>query len=505
MAPRPPETTLKAFREALRLAKLYSSSGAHEVEGLLAGLNGGYVEPGPSGALPRGRMDILPTGRNMYAVDIRSIPTRSAWMAGVEAAKKLLDYCLKKLGRYPETVGEVLWSIDAFKAEGEQLSAILYLLGVRPVWDRGGRVVGVEVIPLEELGRPRVDVLVRISGIVRDALPNYVELIDEAVSKVVALDEPPDMNYPRKHYMEYLSKFVESGVPKDAAEELARARVWGDPPGGYGAGVNYAVFASAWRSEEDLALVWLQWSMHPYTRRRYGEKLEGAAKALILQASKLDVVARNHVSDEHDLTNCCCYFAYQGGMHILAKTASGRDPLDVVVDTRDPARPRVRSVTEELERVVYTKLLNPAWVEAMKKHGYRGAAEMMKKIQNLYGWQATTRALPDTVWDRIAEKYVVDKDMRRWFMENNPYALEEITRRLLEAVERGLWRPRRDILEELRRTRLEVEALLEGELAGEAQGGEVWVYTVEDVDTWRETAKDALEAIRWARGGGSRR
>lgn len=493
------DIVLSAFKKALELAKLYSMSASNEQKGLLSGLAGSYVEPGAAGALPRGKIEILPTGRNFYTVDPLSLPTHAAWKVGVESAKKLLEEARRKLGKYPESVGEVLWSIDGFKADGEQLARILYLLGVKPIWDSGGRVVGVKVIPLDELRRPRIDVVVRISGIVRDTLYRFIELIDEAVEKVVRLDEPLEMNYPKKHYLETLEKLVGERVGGKEAEEIARARVWGAPPGAYGAGVNYAVFASAWRSEEDLANVWLQWSSYMYTRRSFGRGGEHIAKTLALQVSKVDVVVRNHISDEHDPTNCCCYFAYQGGFHALVKSIRGIEPLNVVVDTRDPSRPKIREVGEELVRIVYSKLLNPRWIEAMKKHGYRGAAEMMKKIQNLYGWQATTRALSDAIWDKIAEKYLLDKDMRRWFMENNPYALEEISRRLLEAARRGLWKPDPSILEALETIREEVEAALESEVGYEVQGGEVWVYTAEDVESWRENANIALKALRWAR------
>ncbi|KSW12575.1 hypothetical protein CF15_07625 [Pyrodictium occultum] len=491
---------LNAFRKALLIARLYRESGRHEIEGLLSGLSGGFVPPGPSGAITRGKINVLPTGRNFYAVDPEALPTRAAWRIGVETAKKLLEEARRRLGRYPETMGEVLWSIDGYKADGEQLARVLYLLGVRPVWDASGRVKGVEVIPLKELGRPRVDVFVRISGIVRDTLPNYVSLIDEAVEKVVNLDEPLELNYPRKHYLEFLERLRREGVGEEDARELARARVWAAPPGAYGTGVNYAIFASAWRDERDLAKVWVQWSSHPYTRRTWGKSHPAAAKALVLQVSRIDVVARNHISDEHDPLNCCSYFSHQGGLHALVKVVRGREPLNMVVDTREPLRPKIREVKDELLRVTYGKLLNPRWIEGMKRHGYRGAYEIMKKIQNLYGWHATTHAVPDRVWDQITYTYLGDKTNREWMKKANPYALEEITRRLAEAVERKLWRPSPEALRILREARAEVEALLEGEApSGEAQGGEIWVYTSEDVKEWAESAKPAEEALQWAR------
>ncbi len=483
---------LSAFRTALRLAKLYSASGEAELRGLFTGLEGRYVEPGPSGALTRGKIAILPTGRNFFAIDPTAIPTRAAWEAGVKAAREMLERVRRELGRYPESVGEVLWSIDAYKADGEQLARILYLLGVRPVWDSGGRVIGVEPIPLEELGRPRIDVVVRISGIVRDTLPNYPAIIDEAVEKVIQLDEPLEMNYPKKHFEEWLQKLVEHGYSVSEAMELARARVWGDPPGAYGAGVNYAVFASAWRGDEDLARVWISWGSCIYGKRVHGKKIP---KLFVLQLTKIEAIARNHPSDEHDPTNCCCYFAFQGGFHTAVKVVRGYEPINLVIDTRNPAKPSVRSIREELTRVVYAKLLNPMWIEEMRRHGYRGASEFMKKILHLYGWQATTRALPDEVWNRIAEKYVLDEEMRKWFQVHNPYALEEIARRLIEAAKRGLWKPSREILEKLERVWTEVEGLLEGEVMGEAQRGEIWVYTPDDVERWKNELRDVDEAL----------
>ena len=486
------ELVLETFRKGLELAYLYSSCSEHEVHGLLTGLDGGYVEPGASGALTRGKVEVLPTGRNFYAVDPTTLPTKAAWEVGVKSAEKLLERCLRELGRYPESIGEVLWSIDAYKADGEQLARILYLLGVKPIWDPSGRVSGVEPISLKELGRPRIDVVVRISGIVRDTLPNYVYLIDEAVRKVVILDEPLDMNYPRKHYLEYVKKLTELGLSRSEAERTASARVWGDPPGAYGAGVNYAIFASAWKTIEDLGKVWIHWASYMYTRDTYGAQ---RPELLVMQLSKVDVIARNHPSDEHDPTNCCCYFAFQGGFHAAIRTVRETDPLSVVIDTRDVSDPQIRTVREELTRVVYSKLLNPRWIEEMRKHGYRGASELMKKIVHLYGWHATTGQVPDEIWNNIAQRYVMDENMRRWFMENNVFALEEITRRLLEAAARGLWNAPEDLKRRLEEIHSEIESMLEGETTGPAQRGEIWIFSPDDVPTWKRNIHDVEKAI----------
>ncbi len=484
--------TLQAFRRALRVAELIAEC-RREVDALLDAINGCYVEPGASGALTRGKIEILPTGRNFYAVDPRAIPTPAAWKVGVEAAEKLLEHYLRSHGRYPERLGFVLWSIDAYKADGEEIAEILYLLGVKPRWSQSGAIVGLDVIPLEELGRPRIDVVVRISGIVRDTLPNYVYMIDEAVEKVAKLDEPPEMNYVRKHYLETVERLKKLGVGD--AEDKALYRVFCAPPGAYGAGVNLAVEASAWRSDEDLAKVWIQWSGYAYGRRGYGV---AAHEALIEALRTVDGVVRNHPSDEHDVLGCCCYFAYHGGFYNAAKEVSGRHVEALQVDTRDASMLRIVSMREELERVSRAKLLNPRWIEEMKKHGYRGASEFARKILHLYGWQATTKMVPDWVFDEIAEKYVLDPEMRRWFEEHNPWALEEIARRLIEAARRGLWKPREDLLEKLEEAYAELEGILEDDVTveGDHQGGEIIIYTQGDVDNWSMKAGRVEELWR---------
>jgi len=484
----------EAFLRALEIVERIKRSGVAEYEGFSIGLSGGYIEPGASGALTRGKIEVLPTGRNFYAVDPTTLPTPAAWKIGIETAEKLIKYYLEKHGRYPESVGQVLWSIDAYKADGEQLAQILYLLGVRPVWRPDGSVKGLEVIPLEELKRPRIDCVVRISGIVRDTLPNYVYLIDEAVTKVALLDEPLHMNYVKKHYVEHLSKLAEMGKDVAEARDIALCRVFCSPPGSYGAGVNFAVEASAWKSDEDLAKTWIQWASYAYSRKHFGKP---APESLVLNLSEVDVVNRNHVSDEHDIFGCCCYFAYHGGFFNAVKALTGRDDVEIVtVDTRDISLTQVRGMKDEIERVVRAKLLNPVWIDEMKKHGYRGANEFSRKILHLYGWSATTKLVDDWIFDEIAKTYVLDEEMRRWFEENNVWALEEIARRLVEAAERGLWRPSEELLERLREVYGEIEGILEESIGeGEVQGSAIRVYTSEDDEHWKERLTDVEKAI----------
>ncbi|GAB6100965.1 cobaltochelatase subunit CobN [Thermococcus atlanticus] len=476
----------KTFRKALEVAQKIAEC-EREYNGFLEGVEGKYVKPGPSGAITRGKFEILPTGRNFYAVDPRTLPTKAAWQIGVETAEKLLEEYKKKHGKYPESVGQVLWSVDGYKADGEQIAQILYLLGVKPIW-KGDVVAGLEVIPIEELGRPRIDVLVRISGIVRDTLPNYIYLIDEAVEKVVTLDEPLEMNYVRKHYIEHIKKLIELGKSFEEAQKFARFRVFSAPPGAYGAGVNLAVESSGWRDDEDLAKVWVQWSGYAYGRDAFGVN---ARDSLVLNLREVDVINRNHISDEHDPTNCCCYFAYHGGFKTAVEALTGRNVEVVQTDTRDVSDAKIIDMKDELERVVRAKLLNDRWIDEMKKHGYRGANEFSKKILHLYGWEATTKLVEDWVFDEIAQKYVLDEEMRRWFEEHNPYAIEEIARRLIEAYERGLWETSNELIERLMEAYSEIEGLLEEHLGeGEVQGGTIEIYTAEDDEHWSEKVEE---------------
>ncbi len=494
---------IEAFSKTLRVADLIAES-SRETSSLLKALEGKYIEPGPSGPLTRGRIDVLPTGRNFYLIDPRILPTRAAWIIGKKTVEKLLEYYKSKHGRYPETIGEILWSIDAYKADGEMLAQILYLLGVEPVWGDNGVVEDIRVIPLEELGRPRIDVVVRISGIVRDTLPNYIELIDKAVAKVIELDEPLDKNYVKKHYLETFRKLVESGVEKDRAREQARYRVFGAPPGAYGAGVNLAVEASAWNNSEDLAKIWIQWSGYAYTSTKHGDP---AHQVLVHNLLHVDLVNRNHVSDEHNILNCCCYFAYHGGFYNTVKTLGRKDVEILVTDTRTPFKANVYSIKMEIERSVRTRLLNKQWIDEMKKHGYRGASEFQRKILHLYGWASTTRMVDDWMFNEIAKKYVLDEEMRQWFIKHNVYALEEITRRLIEAAVRKLWNPPRKLLEKLREIYSEIEGVLEDEILvpSDIQGGNIEIITYDQVGEWSNNLKEInkiIESIKRKRAYG---
>ncbi len=457
-----------------------------EIEALLHGFEGGYIPAGPSGLIMRGREDVLPTGRNFYSLDPRRIPTKAAWRVGQQLSGVLINKHIKDEGRYPENVAFYWMANDVMWADGEGMAQIMSLLGVEPIWLSNGHLKGFSVIPLEELGRPRIDVTVRISGILRDNFPNCLEVIDEAIQAVASLDEPEEMNFPRKHSL----RMIEEG----ADSRDATLRIFSSRPGTYSAGVQLAVYASAWKDEKDLADIFLYWNGYAYGKDVKGKE---AHNQLASSLKTVDATFNKVVSDEYDLLGCCCYFGVHGGLTAAAKQASGKDVRVYFGDTREPQHVEVRDMADEMRRVVRTRLLNPKWIEGMKQHGYKGAQDISKRVGRVYGWEASTQEVDDWIFDDITKTFVLDEEMRRFFEENNPYALEEMSRRLLEAQSRGLWNPDPELLEELKKSYLEIESWME-ELAGEGefQGGAVDIITFEDVPDWNAKMQEIRKVLK---------
>lgn len=456
-----------------------------EVESLLNALEGGYVPAGPSGLITRGRDEVLPTGRNFYSLNPHMVPTRAAYEVGKRLAQRLIDKYLSEEGRYPENVGIYWMANDIMWADGEGMAQIMYLLGVKPRWLSTGKVVGFEVLPLSELRRPRIDVTIRVSGITRDNFPECIRLVDEAVTAVAALEEPEEMNFVRKHTLEALRQNI-------GDFRSATLRVFCSKPGTYGAGTQLAVYASAWKTEKDLAETFLYWNGYAYGRDIWGEAKH---RQLANMLRSVDVTYNKVVSDEYDLFGCCSYFGTQGGMTAASRWLSGRSVKAYFGDTRDPERVEVRDLSEEIRRVVRAKILNPKWIEGMKRHGYKGAGDISKRIGRIYGWKATTREVDDWVLDEVARTFLLQDENREFFRQNNPWALEEITRRLMEAWQRGLWEPSEDVKAALKRLCLEVEGWLEesmGDAEGDFQGGSVYVVTAEEVKAWKQKLEEVL-------------
>ncbi|MEN6609780.1 MAG: cobaltochelatase subunit CobN [Methanoregulaceae archaeon] len=457
-----------------------------EIDALLSGFDGKYIPSGPSGLVTRGHDEVLPTGRNFYSIDPYQAPTRAAWRVGQRLCDALLDKYSREEGKLPENVGFYWMASDIMSSDGEMYAEILWFLGVEPVWLANGQVKSFTIVPLEKLGRPRIDVTVRSSGILRDNFSNCYELVDAAVQAVAALDEDPEKNFVQKHARAAME--AEGKSFRDATY-----RVFSSKPSTYGNGVNLAVLASAWKTEEDLADIFVAWNGYAYGKDTQGT---AAHEQLAANLSTVAVTFNKVQSDEYDLLGCCCYFGTQGGMTAAARHYSGNEVKPYYGDTREPEHVEVRDLADEIRRVVRTKLLNPKWIEGMKEHGYKGAADIMKRVTRVYGWEASTQEVDDWIFDDIAETFVNNEEMRVFFEENNPYALEEIARRLLEAQQRGLWDADKHVLENLKNNYLEVESWMEDQMGeGDYQGGSVNVITPDDVAGWGDSVTDIMAKV----------
>jgi cobaltochelatase CobN len=422
-------------------------------------LDGQFIPAGPSGAPTRGMANILPTGRNFYSVDPQAIPSPAAWKVGVELADNLLARYLSDEGCYPENIGIIIWGTGVMRTKGDDIAEILYLLGVRPVWQpESGRVKGIEVIPLEELKRPRIDVTLRISGLFRDAFPNIVEMIDEAVERVAFLDEPPEQNFLAKHVQKDITDKVEQGFDLEQAREDACYRIFGCKPGAYGAGVSDLIDAQNWRDEQDLGQVYVVWGGYAYGKKQYGKVVPEIFK---YRLSQLDVAVKNVDNREYDMMDSDDFYSYHGGMIAAVRAFKGENPQAYIGDSSDPERIKTRSAAEEAKHVFRARLLNPKWIHSMQRHGYKGAADISRTVDFAFGWDATAEVLEDWMYEQLAKKYALDEEMQEWLKDVNPYALQNLIERLLEAVQRGMWEAEPQMKQELQDIYLEVEGKLE--------------------------------------------
>ncbi|WP_018215707.1 cobaltochelatase subunit CobN [Salinispora vitiensis] len=423
-----------------------------ELAHTLAALNGRFVPPGPSGSPTRGLVNVLPTGRNFYSVDPKAIPSRNAWDVGVALADSLLARHLADTGAYPRSVGLTVWGTSAMRTQGDDIAEVLALLGCRPTWDdRSRRVTGVEVVPLAELGRPRIDVTVRISGFFRDAFPHVVALMDDAVRQVAALDESTSDNHLRAHVAEDLAGHGD--------ERRATARIFGSKPGAYGAGLLPLIDARNWRSDADLAEVYAVWGGYAYGRGLDGRE---ARTDMERAFARIAVAVKNQDTREHDIVDSDDYFQYHGGMVAMVRHLTGAAPAAYVGDSAMPHDVRTRTLSEETRRVFRARVVNPRWIAAMRRHGYKGAFELAATVDYLFGYDATAGVVDDWMYERLAEAYLFDEETREFLERSNPWALRGMTERLLEAADRGLWaKPEPSTLDRLRETYLASEGDLE--------------------------------------------
>jgi cobaltochelatase CobN len=424
-----------------------------EMDATLHALEGGYVPAGPSGSPLRGLVNVLPTGRNFYSVDPRAIPSRLAWETGQAMADSLVERYLADTGEYPASVGLSVWGTSAMRTSGDDVGEVLALLGVRPVWDDASRrVTGLEPIPLDELGRPRIDVTVRISGFFRDAFPHVVTMLDDAVTLVASLDEPTSDNFVKAH--------VDADVAGHGDRRRATTRVFGSKPGAYGAGLLPLIDSRNWRGDADLAEVYAVWGGYAY-----GRGLDGVQARPDMEAAyrRIAVAAKNVDTREHDIADSDDYFQYHGGMVATVRALTGRAPAAYIGDSTRPESVRTRSLTEETARVFRARVVNPKWLQAMRRHGYKGAFELAATVDYLFGYDATTGVVADWMYEKLAQTYVLDPENRAFLEQSNPWALHGIAERLLEAVDRQMWaEPDPALLAELQQAYLDTEGDLEG-------------------------------------------
>ena len=431
-----------------------------EISQLLHGLNGGYVASGAAGAPTRGRPEVLPTGRNFYSVDIRAIPTETAWDIGRKAADEVILRYTQENGEYPKTLGLSIWGTSTMRTGGDDIAEALALLGVRPVWDGPSRrVVDIEIIPLSLLGRPRVDVTLRISGFFRDGFPNLIDLYHQAVTAVASLDEPADQNPLAAQVQQETQSWQEVGLSPEQAEVRSGYRIFGSKPGAYGAGLQGLIEDQNWLTDEDLARAYINWSSYAYTGSGDGH---AAPEAFDRRLQQMQIVLHNQDNREHDLLDSDDYYQFQGGLTVAVRSVAGKNPQTYFGDNSIPEKPKVRQLREEIARVYRSRVINPKWIAGVMRHGYKGAFEIAATVDYLFAYDATANCVEDYMYEGVANAYIFDQQVQEFIQQKNPWALRDMAERLLEAKERGLCNNAPDkMLEALRNMVLEAEQIIE--------------------------------------------
>ncbi len=432
----------------------------NEIENLAGGLSGKFIAPGPSGAPTRGRIDVLPTGRNFFSIDPRMIPTPTSWNCGKQMAERLLERHHQEQGAYPRNVAMVIWGTSNMRTGGDDIAQALWLWGCEPVWERvSGRIIDFEIYPAHLLGRPRVDVLLRVSGLFRDAFGDTMRLLATIPKRLVALDEPEELNPIRAAWLRDQKKMSGEGISVEESERLAYLRVFSSGPGSYGTGLLPLLDGGNWETREDLARVFLKWGGYAYDTDGSGSEQSGLFEDRL---GHVEVVHQNQDNREHDILDSDDYFQFQGGLHAAIHAIRGEAPVTYHGDSSQPDQVKVRTLSEEFNRVFRSRVLNPRWIEAMKKHGYKGAFEMAATADYIFGYDATCDVVADYQYEELAQKLFLDQDQQEFFKRYNPVALQDSVKRLLEAHERGLWKEANpETIEALELNLIELEGQLE--------------------------------------------
>ncbi len=423
-----------------QLRPAVAACGAAETAGLLRGLDGRFVEPGPSGAPTRGRPDVLPTGRNFYSIDSRTAPTPAAWTLGWKSAGLLVENYRQQHGAWPRTMALTAWGTSNMRTGGDDIAQGLALMGVKPTWDTASRrVSGFEVMPLAVLDRPRVDVTLRVSGFFRDAFPGLIDIFSSAARAVAALDEGPADNPLAARVGDDIRRLTSGGMDADTAASHAGYRVFGSMPGAYGAGLQALIDEKGWQGEDDLARAYVAWGGYAYGQGAAGEAAHGLFESRL---KSIDAVVQNQDNREHDLLDSDDYYQFEGGITAAVRSLSGRQPAVYHNDHSRPETPRVRTLEDEIARIVRARVVNPKWIDGVRRHGYKGAFEMAATVDYLFAFAATAHCVADHHFDAVYEAYLGDPDVQDFLRRHNPAALAEMVDRLLEAQQRGLWKPR---------------------------------------------------------------
>ncbi len=432
------EAVLRGVKDAVEPS--VRACGTAEIQGFLGALSGRFVDPGPSGAPTRGKPEVLPTGRNFYSVDSRSVPTETAWELGRKSAEMLITRYTQDNGEWPTSFGLTAWGTSNMRTGGDDIAQALALIGVKPVWDSASRrVTGYEIMPIAKLGRPRVDVTLRISGFFRDAFPDQIALFDQAIRAVGALEEDPGDNPVAARMQAERASLEQAGVSPDEALRKSGFRVFGSKPGAYGAGLQALIDERGWQSDEDLAEAYKVWGSYAYGA---GVEGEGDRKALDRRLGTIEAVIQNQDNREHDLLDSDDYYQFEGGMTAAVKSVAGARPTVYHNDHSRPERPVIRTLEDEIGRVVRARVVNPKWIAGVMRHGYKGAFEIAATVDYMFAFAATTGAVRDHHFDAVYDAFISDEAVRVFMETNNGAAFREMTDRLLEAIERKLWTPR---------------------------------------------------------------
>lgn len=457
-----PVTSLVLKRLKGDLLGRLDACGPQELEQLKRGLEGRFVPPGPSGSPSRGRPDVLPTGRNFYSVDTRALPTQAAWSIGLKSANLMIERHLQDHGDYPRAVGLSVWGTATMRTGGDDIAQALALMGVRPKWAAGShRVTDFEILPITIFNRPRIDVTLRVSGFFRDAFANLMHLFDAAVQAIAELDDEPEaLNPIRARILRERDEWVARGIDAKEARVRAGWRVFSTKPGAYGAGLQELIDAKAWQDDVDLSSAYQSTGGYAYSQG--GDGIE-ARDTFGARLASIDVVLQNQDNREHDLLDSNDYHQFQGGMVAAVRHLSGAQPEAYNADHSNPAAPRIRTLNEEISRVIRSRVVNPKWIDGVKRHGYKGASELAATVDYLFGYDATARVVSDHQYALVTDAYVNDADTREFMQRHNPHALHSICERLTEAMQRGLWQNPGDYRAQVERHLLNAEQQLEGQ------------------------------------------